>query len=145
MFLLRFIALLLALTTVLPVVASAQPRRAGKLDKVLADAARLPERPRVIVRYREGSADRVRQRLESKGARGARQHRNALSLDLPAAALKDAAADPDVLGLSVDALVFSDGAGERARPAQATGRSPVASFDAQALRQTLGIRSTDTG
>src|SRR5688572_12756810 len=127
---LRLLACLFALGALLPPAdVAAQRRSAGatkrdqatKLDKALGDTARLPDRPRVIVRYRAGQGERLRQRLQANSSERARDHRSvqALSVDLPAAAVAATAADPDVIGMSLDAIVTA-----AARPAaKSTGRS----------------------
>jgi len=104
----------------------------------------------------------VRKRLAAQNGRNFRQHDSigALSLELPAKALSAMAADPDVLGLSIDAPVAVQnnrntkktdtapkGKGHNKTPTTTTadGYTLPAWFDSQALRSTLGVEIGEWG
>lgn len=179
---LRLLTYLVAIGVLLGGDAFAQRRQdsardhAAKMDRALSDETQLPSRPRVIVKYRAGQGERVRQRLEARGHQRSRDLRSvgALSLELPADALAATVADPDVIGVSIDAIVTAagrpsysgprwspyrksggrtfQGLRDHGRPFVRPGRRPSAPsypfyrwYDTQALRQSLGIGSKDTG
>jgi serine protease AprX len=162
---LRVTACLLALAVLLSADAFADSRRArpiqsAHVDEALRDTSKLPSRPRVIVKYREGRREQVRKRLTAQNGRNFRQHDGigALSLELPAKALSAMAADPDVLGLSIDAQVAvqskkstsqtparAKGKGHNKAPTTTDGYTLPAWFDSQALRSTLGVEIGESG
>jgi serine protease AprX len=142
--------------------AQARGNPSARLDQALRDTSTLPSRPKVIVKYREGRKEQVRKRLTAQNGRNFRQHDSigALSLELPAKALAAMAADPDVLGLSIDAPVAVQsnkkttrteanpkGKGHNKTPTTTTtdGYTLPAWFDSQALRSTLGVQMGEWG
>ena len=167
----RVLVCLLALSALLPLEASAERQRqpgaasnrrnaASKLDGALSDTASLSSRPRVIVRYRAGQAERIRERLKSRNGRNVRDHYGvqALSLELPAKELASMAADPDVLGISFDAPVSpqsrktgtngttkTTGRDRKTTTTTTDGYTLPAWFDSQALRSTLGVQIGEWG
>jgi hypothetical protein len=110
----RLTALVLCTSVMVPTSALAQTgpnnsTRNASIDAALRDPNIAGERPRVIVRYRSGASAAVRQRLGAAGGKIGRELSGigALSVTLPGAAVARMAADPDVLSISLDALVRS--------------------------------------
>lgn len=164
---LRSLCLLLSVSVVLPSYALAQGKGKSRqtftarpgvtVDQVLRNGEELSSHPRVIVRYRPGAGRQLRQRLAAQKARHTRDHQGigALSAEFEAKRLAALAADPDVLGLSIDAVVTSDAAREKTSPSTQKKSTPKKTqqpatstpdytlpewFDSQALRSTLGIK-----
>jgi serine protease AprX len=156
----RVICLLLSMALAAPSYAAAQGTsrkpKGASVDRVLRDAERLPEKVRVIVQYRPGTRNGVSKRLAENGARVRHHHQGigAIAVELPRGLLKHLASDPDVVGLSSDAIVGSEQlSGGDSLDGQSILRSAAltssvnlsTSFDAQSLRSTLGIQTADTG
>ena len=149
-------------------------RPASKIDRALRDnSGSSGATRRVIVRYRTGAAAAVGQRAATAGGRVLKQHLGigAMTVALPAAAIERMAGDPDVLGLSLDAVMaptqLLGGLTETTTTLAGTTQSVtdsttvagtslftssgatvttlLQSFDAQALRRTLGVSLSDTG
>lgn len=95
---------------------------------------------RIIVRYRPGAGAQMRERLRSKAAAIQAEHRkiNALTMIASGETLRDLAADPDVVGISTDAVIRAHG-----KPQSWSRVLPAA--DAQQLRRTLGLRAAASG
>ena len=136
------------------------PSRKASVDRLLRDSSGQSGKARVIVQYRSGSRSHVVKRVTGKGGRVIRDHQRmgAVTVEVPRAAIEDLAGDDDVLAISSDALVSS----EQLLPGQEPGgdlggqsilRSHAltssaqlgTTFDAQALRSTLGIELNQTG
>lgn len=139
------VALLAAIAAVAPVdAARRQPKARASMDlQVQADHdARRGQR--VIIRYRAGAGDRLRQRLAVGGNRveGHQRRGRTLAARIKPGDLTRLALDADVVGISVDARV-TVAQGLRVLSARTvksrTGR------DAQALRRTLGLPATPAG
>ncbi len=162
-------ACILVILTVLSAtntIAQKAPQKPGFLDAALQQADKPGRRQRVIVRHRSGAAAaaNVRARLAGKGVQGTRELTAASSLSAewtgPTSALNSLKADPDVLGVSVDAIVTAGGAqssysGVSTSPVVGAQSDNAASggllstlgltttYDAQGLRSTLGLVSAD--
>src|SRR5829696_2667971 len=81
--------------------------RRAHIDTALSGAVRLDENPRVIVRYRDGAAERLKERYSRNGASVRRDHTGikALALQVKREDIDTLANDPDVLSVSIDARV----------------------------------------
>lgn len=130
------------------------------VDRLLRDSSHQPGKARVIVQYRPGARRNVVTQVAGTGGRVLRDHQliDAITVELPRAAIEHLARVEDVLALSSDALVSSeqllagqdsgsDLGGQSILQGQAltSSSSLGSSFDAQALRSTLGIEAGNTG
>lgn len=98
------------------------------------------KRTRVIVRYRPEAGDRLARRFAAHGDRVRRRHDaiGAFAIDLHDDDRQLLMQDPDVAGVSDDAIVFS----VQDEPGSA---QPPPVLTTPALRRTLGIPATSTG
>ena len=117
-----------------------------KADRVVSDGLSSGKRLRVIIRGTTGALTQLKRRVATKG-RVLREHHglNAIAAEVPGSELASLVRNPNVIGVSIDAPVT-------AHQLTSLGRSnpdnPYAGsfyYDAQYLRRTLGVRSTDVG
>jgi len=124
--------------------ADAGPRteRRAHMDRQVSAAHDGGQPARVIIKYRSGANTALRQRLQAHGLSPRGHHRRvgAFSVTLGAGELARWANDPDVIGISADAVIVSHGAGG----APSSMRTGV-SADAQSLRRTLGLPAIARG
>lgn len=107
----------------------------------LAEAARDGNTTsRIIVRYKTGAGARMRERLRAKAADIRNEHRqlDALTIVASGDALRDLSNDPDVIGISTDAVI-------RAHAGPVTRGRFTPQADAQQLRRTLGLGAAASG
>ena len=171
MSLFRLVCLLLSFLLTLPAIAAAQVKSAPPARKAAQTKHRAPVdraleaktktgNARVIVRYRAGARTKVRQALAGKGARVRRDSgsNGAIAVDLPLTALEYMRGDPDVMGISLDAIVRAGNQDPVAaldpEPSSvdsttsldawtSTDTADTSQYDGQGLRRTLGIRRWD--
>jgi subtilisin family serine protease len=146
---------------------STTPRPRARVDLAVAELlARTPrgERARVIVRVREGAANRLRNALRAHGDAIRAEHESlgAFSLDLHAEDVAALVENGDVLSVSTDAVVRSNGllggavgglvnavgglldaVGQVLNPDMSP--SPAPAVRPKALRETLGVSGPWTG
>jgi serine protease AprX len=116
----------------------------SSLDRALQNT-KAGERPRVIVRYRNGAERRLLKRLQDHGDVLRQRHRQigALSFKIHGADIQRLLHDADVVGISEDAPVEAEqlsGFG-----GLGTILTPPPQTDAQNLRRTLGLTDNNTG
>jgi serine protease AprX len=137
----QILAVLIMATLVAPVPINAQgARKRAPVDAALSGAVPLDSNPRVIVRYRDGAGEQLKNRYSRRGAKTRRDHKSigAVTLQVNRSEIAALAADPDVLSVSIDARVR----GEQKRTKTIT---PKPGMDAQALLTTLGVPAGLTG
>ncbi len=112
------------------------------MDRQVRAAHDAGQPARVIIKYRAGAGTALRQRLHARGLTPNRHHRRvaAFSVTLGSGELRRWASDPDVTGISADAVIVSHG----------EGGSPWSTLtgvatDAQSLRRTLGLPAVARG
>ena len=100
-----------------------------KLDKVLRKAADAGDKSaqRVIVRTRKGHTSAVADRLKKHGDRVESEHRrlNSFTATVHGDDLRALEADPDIEGLSVDAIIAADGVAPDTGQSERSRRQPA--------------------
>lgn len=121
--------------------AGARAARRAQMDRQVSAAHDTGQPARVIIKYRAGATTALRQRMRSRGLMPKAHHRQAgaFSVALAAGELSRWANDPDVTGISADAVIESHG-----RHSVWKTLTPGAA-DAQSLRRTLGLPAIAQG
>jgi len=122
--------------------AGPRPERRAPMDRQVSAAHDGGQPARVIIKYRAGANTALRQRLQAHGLAPKGHHRRvgAFSVTLGAGELTRWANDPDVTGISADAVIVSHGAG-----ASPWSMRSGMMADAQSLRRTLGLPAVAQG
>jgi len=124
--------------------ADAGPRatRRAQMDRQVSAAHDTGQPARVIIKYRPGANAAVRQRMRARGLTPKGHHRQvgAFSVTLAAGELARWANDPDVTGISADAVIESHGLG-----GSLWNTLTGVPADAQSLRRTLGLPAMAQG
>ena len=112
--------------------------RRASMDAALRGGVGLDKRPRVIVRYRDGAVSRLRRHFDTHGDRIAREHEpgQALAVEVHRDDIQALAANPDVLGLSLDSRIYAEAEKKTAGTFAA---------EVQPLRAWLGVPATALG
>lgn len=123
-----------------PAVSGGPREKQGRMDRQVAEAVDAGRPARVLIKYRPGTSANVRKRLRDRGIKLTGEQRGGATLTatLGADDLRRWASDPDIVGISADAVITSHGAG----PSPWNNLLPS---DSQNLRRTLGLPASAPG
>jgi serine protease AprX len=135
-----------------------------RADRKVLESVRAGKKTRVIIRVKPGARARVQAWAKAAAAgdfkmRGESRVGETITLELPAAVVKQLAKQADTLGISIDAPVGatqllggllgdSPTTSSAPAPSSTNPENPYAgsaTYDGQAIRNTLGLKTTDVG